>query len=252
MGGPGGGCEVEFGRIVRHTSSHDACDIQLGQIQTSGPRWAMVQTLRAAFENGGAIAMAAARALPTAIMPPFTGNGGAFSRAGQAYGQRRCRGERSRSVWPAVRAYGPYPRNAAEEEHAQTRASPRQRESATATRAAVWATQGWAVLRLSCPQAQRSARDHIVIAARQTQGPPCEGCRRNPGASTCRQTVGGGMLANDARSGGAAIDPETSFPHILYIHYTHTYSPSTPHTPHRSRICVATILVQCTRVRSFG
>ena len=87
MGGPGGGCEVEFGRIVRHTSSHDACDIQLGQIQTSGPRWAMVQTLRAAFENGGAIAMAAARALPTAIMPPFTGNGGAFSRAGQAYGQ---------------------------------------------------------------------------------------------------------------------------------------------------------------------
>ena len=92
---------------------------------------------------------------------------------------RRCRGERSRSVWPAVRAYGPYPRNAAEEEHAQTRASPRQRESATATRAAVWATQGWAVLRLSCPQAQRSARDHIAIAARQTQGPPCEGCRRN-------------------------------------------------------------------------
>ena len=41
----------------------------------------------ASFENGGAIAMAAARALPTAIMPPFTGNGGAFSRAGQAYGQ---------------------------------------------------------------------------------------------------------------------------------------------------------------------
>ena len=87
VGGPGGGCEVEFGKIVRHTSSHDACDIQLGQIHTSGPRWAMVQTLRAAFENGGAIAMAAARALPTAIMPPFTGNGGAFSRAGQAYGQ---------------------------------------------------------------------------------------------------------------------------------------------------------------------
>ena len=207
--------------------------------------------MRAAFENGGAIAMAAARALPTAIMPPFTGNGGAFSRAGQAYGQRRCRGERSRSVWPAVRAYGPYPRNAAEEEHAQTRASLRQRESATATRAdAVWATQGWAVLRLSCPQAQRSARDHIAIAARQTQGPPCKGCRRNRRqhlpANSSRRNTRKRCAIRRCRDRSRNLFPTHT------IHYTHTHPPSTPHTPHRSRICVATILVQCTRVPSFG
>ena len=119
-------------------------------------------------------------------------------------------------MWPAVRAYGPYPRNAAEEEHAQTRASPRQRESATATRAAVWATQGWAVLRLSCPQAQRSARDHIAIAARQTQGPPCEGCRRNR-----RQHLPANSGRRNARKRCAIQrcrdrSTETSFPHILY------------------------------------
>ena len=156
-------------------------------------------------------------------------------------------------MWPAVQAYGPYSCNAAEEEHAQTRASLRQRESATATRAAVWATQGWAVLRLSCPQAQRSARDHIVIAARQTQGPPCEGCRRNR-----RQHLPANSGQRNARKRFKRCEirrcrdrSRNLFP-THTIHYTHTYPPSTPHTPHRSRICVATILVQCTRVPSFG
>ena len=189
----------------------------------------MVQTLRAAFENGGAIAMAAARALPTAIMPPFTGNGGAFSRAGQAYGQRRCRGERGRSVWPAVRAYGPYSCNAAEEEHAQTRASPRQRESATATRAAVWATQGWAVLRLSCPQAQRSARDHIAIAARQTQGPPCEGCRRNRRQHLPANSGWWNECSQTMRDPAVPRSIKKPLSHTYYTLYRHI---STLHTPH--------------------